>query len=200
MTQTLVIAQQPPQSATEDAPKIQVKQPVVDAVQVERLYATHYAALKTFLMRRTNSEELVEVLLQEVYLRLMDIEDLSVINQPQAYLTRMAYHLLVDHRRRELREEKYFATDHIEDIEGWEFAESAPPIPDQIHYAQIWADYDKLLRELPPPTREVLLSYKLEGLTHGEIAKKFNISKSWVEKLVAKALLYCREHGPEIDF
>ncbi len=174
--------------------------PRPDAIQVEQLYTAHCAALKAFLMRRTRSEEVVEVLLQEIYLRLMEIKDLSVIDQPGAYLNRLAYHLWVDHRRRHQLEQKYFDPEDPDEIDNPIHSVCISPVPDEIHYAQVWSAYDQLLRQLPPPAREVLLLYKLEGYTHTEIAHKLGISKSWVEKLIAKTILYCREHGPDIDF
>lgn len=179
--------------------EIKTEAPGADRIQVERLYCDHYNSLKAFLLKRGSSEEIAEMLLQEVYLRLMSMEDLSGIHQPGGYLNRIAYHLFVDYKRRQQLEQKYLESG------SQEFAdESSVPTPipapfEQTYYDQVWAAYDNLLSKLPPPAREVLLLHKLDGLTHTQIAKKFGLSRRQVEKLIAKTLLHCREHGPGID-
>lgn len=174
------------------------RRPVKEAVQVEQLYTTHYAPLKKFVLNRTCSEEQTEVILQEVYLRLIEIRDLSAIANPGAYLKRMANNLWIDQQRRQQLRQKHMTNEPLEEV-ALEVAEAQAAVFDQVHHAQLLAAYQQLLRELPPPAGEVVLLYQLEGLSHREIAKKFGKSKSWVEKTIAQALLYCRETLQRLD-
>ncbi|WP_020564056.1 RNA polymerase sigma factor [Methylosarcina fibrata] len=174
------------------------RHPDKEAVQVEQLYMTHHASLKKFVLSRTRSREQTEVILQEVYLRLMEISDLSAIVNPGAYLKRMANNLWIDLQRRQQLRQKHMTDEPMEDV-ALEVAETQAAVFEQVHHAQLLAAYQQLLRELPPPAGEVLLLYQLEGLSHREIAQKFGKSKSWVEKTIAQALLYCRETLQGLD-
>lgn len=159
-------------------------------INVERLYSAHYAELKKFLVSRSHDKEIVEVILQEIYLRLMDMPDLSKIQMPSAYLNRLAQNLLIDQQRRQSRQMQRF---HDKPVEQLDITEQKPDLCDQLHYAQQLKLYEKIIAELPPPTGEILNLHRIDGLTHSEIAKKYGKSKSWVEKKIAKALLHCRK-------
>jgi hypothetical protein len=78
----------------------------VDAVQVEQLYMSYSHELKAFLIANSRSMELVEVIMQDIYLKLMSIPDLSVIQNPSAYLNRLANNLLIDHYRQQERNQQ----------------------------------------------------------------------------------------------
>jgi RNA polymerase sigma factor (sigma-70 family) len=159
-------------------------------LQVEHLYSEHYDELKVFLMSRARDKETVEVILQDIYLRLIDIEDLSVIQTPSAYLNRLASNLLIDHQRWQARQLQRL---HDKPVEQLEIAEQKPSLAEQAHYTQQLELYEKIVGELPPPAGEILTLHRVDGLTHSEIAKKFGKSKSWVEKTIAKTLLHCRK-------
>lgn len=68
----------------------------------------HHGRLEKFLSARTRSKDLVEVILQDVYLKLMAISDLSVIKNPSTYLNRLANNLLVDHYRQQELYQRWF--------------------------------------------------------------------------------------------
>lgn len=171
--------------------------PESHSIQVERIYQDHYDELKAFLSSRSSDRDLVEVILQEVYLRLMEMPDLSVIQVPSAYLNRIANNLLIDQLRKQSRVQRRTLDESVDELE----IEEASQAPwEKVHYAQQLARYAQILSELPPPALEILTLNKLEGLTHGEIAKKFGRSKSWVEKSIAKTLLHCRKSLQDYDF
>jgi RNA polymerase sigma factor (sigma-70 family) len=172
--------------------------PSDEAIQVEQFYMDHYASLKKFTLSRTRSEEQTEVILQEVYLRLMEINDLSTILNPGAYLKRMANNLWIDQQRKQQLRQKYMTDEPLEEF-VMNVAEARTTVCEQVHHAQLLAAYQQILRELPPPAGEVLLLHQLEGLSHREIAEKFGKSKSWVEKIITQTLLYCREKLQGLD-
>ena len=165
-------------------------------LQVEQLYSQHYNELNAFLRSRTADRQLVEVVLQEVYLRLMEMPDLSVIRMPSAYLNRLANNLLIDHLRKQHIRQRRTLDEPVEDMQ---IEENSGAPWEQVHYTQQLERYAEILSELPPPAMEILILNKLEGLTHSEIAKKYGKSKSWVEKSITKALLHCRKALQESD-
>ncbi|MBD9355828.1 RNA polymerase sigma factor [Methylomonas albis] len=158
-------------------------------LQVGVLYDNHYEDLKAFLSANCRDQGVVEVILQDVYLRLMEMDDLSVMQTPAAYLNRLAHNLLIDHFRRRQRETQRF----VEETEhAWELADEAPGLHEELHYRQQLDAYDTILAQLPPPAPEIVYLHRVLGLTHTEIARRFGKSKSWVEKSIAKSLLHCR--------
>lgn len=60
-------------------------------------------------------------------------------------------------------------------------------------------DHDRLkrvqnaLKELPDQCADVLYLSRIEGYSHAEIAGQLGISKSLVEKHIARALNHCRQ-------
>src|ERR1700742_1484098 len=60
---------------------------------VERLFAEHGGALRAFLSRRVRKLPDAAELAQEVYLRMLRLEDSSIIENPEAYLYTVASNL-----------------------------------------------------------------------------------------------------------
>jgi RNA polymerase sigma-70 factor (ECF subfamily) len=165
--------------------------------QVEQLYMAHCERLEKFLSGRTRSKDLVEVILQDIYLKLMAIPDLSVIKNPSAYLNRLANNLLVDHYRQQELYQRWFTEHPLEDIDC---TEPVPSLPEQLHYDQLLDAYQQALNELPDYVQEIVRLFHIEGLTHQEIAKKLGKSTSWIEKSIARALLHCRQKIDDIEY
>src|ERR1700722_15714982 len=68
-------------------------------------------SLLRFLGRRVRSAVDIEDLAQETYLRLLRARDLGEVRNPQAYLLRVASHVLVEWRGHELRPESLVELD-----------------------------------------------------------------------------------------
>jgi RNA polymerase sigma factor (sigma-70 family) len=169
----------------------------VDGIQVEKLYMAYSHELKAFLMANSRSPELVEVIMQDIYLKLMAIPDLSVIENPSAYLNRLANNLLIDHYRRQERYQKRMLEQPIEELS---LVESGPSLNEQLHYDQLLQAYQQALSELPDSMQQVVKLYHVDGLTHREIARKLGKSLSWVEKSITKAILHCRQQLNDFDY
>lgn len=57
---------------------------------------------------------------------------------------------------------------------------------------------ESALSELPGKAREMLYLSRVAGLTHGEIAERLGVSKSLIEKYIARALAHCRLRMAEV--
>ncbi|WP_426992511.1 RNA polymerase sigma factor [Methylomonas sp. CM2] len=157
---------------------------------VGKLYDDHYQDLQRYLRRHCPDRESMEVILQEVYLKLLEMDDLSAIQTPGAYLNRLARNLLIDHYRRRQREGGHWVNDSEE---VWENADAGFDHETDLHYRQQLETYERLLQQLPPPIPDVVYLNRYQGVSLEQIAKRYGKSKSWVEKTIAKALLYCRQ-------
>jgi RNA polymerase sigma factor (sigma-70 family) len=182
-----------PQAAEADNPECENHS--AEAVQVEQLYLAYSAELEKFLLARTRSREVTELIMQD--LKLMAIPDLSIIKHPNAYLFRLANNVLIDHIRHQNRQQQHFEQGLFDEIE---FVSTAPCLTEQAHYSQILAQYQQALSELSPETQEIVRLHHVEGFSQPEIARKLDKSLSWIEKSIAKALTHCRNRISDIDY
>ena len=143
--------------------------------------------LERMLRGRVHDPQLAADLTQDIFLRLRRITaPLPDRHEARLYLFRMARNLATDHRRVEGRR-KEILDGAVTLFEG------TPPSPEDEAVAKDQLRVvDAALDELPKHCREVLYMSRLLGMSHGEIAKELNVSKSLVEKYVVKAMLHCR--------
>lgn len=52
---------------------------------------------------------------------------------------------------------------------------------------------DRALSQLPEKPRAALLMFRVDGLSHNEIAQKLGVSNSMVAKYIGRALKHCRD-------
>lgn len=125
-----------------------------ESIQAEEIYTEHYEKIKAFLLSRGQKVELVDEILQELYLKLMSIDDLSVIKNPAAYFVRMAHNLMIDGLRRQARDDQRITS---KPIETQDITDKKPSPFDEVLSTQRWALCEQALAELPENHREVLL-------------------------------------------
>lgn len=147
------------------------------------------ADLVRFFTLRLRSSEAAEDLVQDIYIKLKDI-DARPINDPSAYLYRVGWNMMLDRLRKQRRETareaewsninaNRIAADAVTDEPSAENAVAARERLEHIVNA---------LERLPAQTQRVFRLHKFEGLSQGEVAAKLGVSKSAVEKHVSAAL------------
>ncbi len=172
-----------------------IKSTVIEA------YVEKREALKRFLVARFRDEEIAEDIIQEMYLRLNRSSFDQEITNPAAFLYRIASNMALDHRRgrlrRSARDKDWSDVNHNtvcgEPVLDQPDADAALDAKKKV--ARIVAALDGL----PPQCRKVFIAHKFEGLTHRKVAEKFRISRSTVEKHMAKALKYLVHHLKDED-
>ena len=151
--------------------------------------AACYEDLKAFLTRKFGCPVLAEEVVQETWLRVRRLSQPPVVDQPRAYLFKMAANLAVDHLRAEKARARHISADPVaEDIP------SGMPSPDTvIDDQQRRVILRNAVEELPPRCREVFMLHKFEDLSHAEIAGRLGISRNMVEKHIIRGLAHCRD-------
>ena len=150
---------------------------------------------------RLHSREAAEDLIQDLYVRICAIEADQPIDNPPAYLFRLAHNQMLDRlrsrQRSNARDEAWRRTQGA-DIAGHDVADEASP-------EQAVAARDRLrrvleaIRALPPRTRRAFELHRLEGLSQEQTAQALGVSRKTVEKQVSAALkqLLVRLSGSE---
>lgn len=127
--------------------------------------------------------------MQDLFLKVQRVEG-EAIENPSAYLYRLASNLLVDRarsrRRAAARDADWRRHSHMS-LNGADIADT--PDAEAAVCARLRLErLTEALSMLPPRTRRVFWLHKFEGLTHAETARRLGISKSAVEKHISQAL------------
>jgi RNA polymerase sigma factor (sigma-70 family) len=149
------------------------------------LFAEEGRQLRRFLHRfgsASNAEELA----QDSFAKLC-ATDPGAIASPRSYLYRTARNLALNEARRR----RAARIDFVGDPEDLRMASGAPSPEEQVALADELARLGRALQGLPPPHREALTLFKIEGLSHREIGARLGVSHRTVERYVADALAHC---------
>lgn len=142
--------------------------------------------LHRFLMKRLRQPQDVDDLAQEVYLRLIRLNDDKCIQKPLAYLYGIAAHVLADYRI-ELEKEREHITIDSDVVDECADAPSYV-LPDNLaDRLNLQQQIDKAMAQLPSTHAAVLLAHKRDGMSYEEVAEKLGLSIHTVEKYVTQA-------------
>jgi RNA polymerase sigma factor (sigma-70 family) len=162
---------------------------------IKGLFQRHAPALQRFLRRNNCDPHLAADLVQESFLRLTELTHRERIENGPAYLYRIAYHLLIDHRRQHDRRR----TDMPGDDKLNALVDDSPCLEETVARQQRMDRLQRALAELPPRTREIFHLNRIEGLTHAQVARQLSISDSSVQKHLSKALAHVMERLSNVD-
>lgn len=128
-------------------------------------------------------------LAQEVYLRLLRVEKGEPVRNYQAYLYRIASHVVYEFKLRARREIVCFDSEAVEDWDQYPVTVTPDPIGEQVSAER---QIDRALAQLPPASRAILLMHKRDGLEYTEIAQRLGLSVNMVHKHLTRALAMLR--------
>ena len=153
-----------------------------------------YMAKREDLIRyfavRLRSREGAEDLIQDLYVRLSALAPEEAIDNPSAYLFRLANNMMLDRFRSEQRSGARDAA--WRQTQGAEFA--GQDVMDEPSPEQAAAARERLrltaeaIQSLPPKTRKAFEMHRLEGLSQEQTAQALGVSRKTVEKQVSSAL------------
>ncbi|MEJ1964487.1 MAG: sigma-70 family RNA polymerase sigma factor [Gammaproteobacteria bacterium] len=138
-----------------------------------------------FLRRRVRSDADARDIAQETYLRFIRLADPSRIDNPEAYLFRIAANLLWEHR---LRQQQPAADPLVPENEP---AVDHTPLDIAVSH-ELARNLKSVLSELPATPRAVLVLHLRDGLTYGQIGAQIGVSDSMVKKHLNNAVALCR--------
>jgi len=144
----------------------------------------HVRRLLEVLRALGRSREDAEDLIQEAFLRLHIYCQTHEVREQEAFLVRTVQNLSVDSHRRAHRD--LYIDEPVETLSLVDVRLA----PDEDAALQQRLDKVRaVLDALKPRTREVFLMHRVEGYSSAQIADRFGISVSAVEKHIARAVL-----------
>jgi RNA polymerase sigma factor (sigma-70 family) len=149
--------------------------------------AKHYEEIKAFILRKVGCAELAADVTQDAWVKMATATPGEPIDNPRAYLYRVAGNLAVDRLRQTALRARLDA-----DVAP-EGAAATGLTPERVAAGrQEYAVLLAAVEELPEKCRAAFLLYRGRGMSMREVAETLDISPKTVEKHVARAMLHCR--------
>lgn len=157
---------------------------------VAGLAAKYGSRLRRFLKLNLANASDVPDLAQEVFMRLMRVQNYEEIRSPEAYLFTVASHVVQQHaQKRASIPESLEVTELLSELQ----LISHDDPTDRIEVQQRMQELERALNQLPPHVAMTLLLHRFAGHSIEEIALKLGVAQITVKKYLAKALLHCRD-------
>ena len=155
---------------------------------VSAAFLVNHDFLKRFLARYFSDSQDIEDVAQEAYLRAYVAEQQKEIEQPKAYLFRIARNLALT----QLTAKSKKITDYIEECGASVVIECVAAADIEVEAQESLGLYCEAVAALPEKCRQVFLLRKVHGLAHKEIAQRMSLSVSSVEKYLLRGILECK--------
>lgn len=153
--------------------------------EFEALYLDERPGLLKRAARKLGSHAAAADLVHDVFLRMWERPN-TVEMQDTAYLRRSVNNAIVDHVRAERVRSAY-----VEGILPEQYAPPAATPLDHVEPRDQLRQLDREIRALPERSRHIFLLSKVHGCHYSEIAEALGITRSAVEKHMARAMLVC---------
>lgn len=146
--------------------------------------------LLRFLTGRLQCPDIAAELTHDTYLGMRQIVEHNPPDNARAMAFRIATNLAIDYQRKVMVRQRYGADEDIDSLAESLAGGEASPERILIDRERI-AALQSALNQLPEACRTVFILHGVDGLTYAQIAQRLGISKSQVNKLLAKAMLHC---------
>lgn len=160
----------------------------IDRWFIDRVYV-HHLSHRRFAHHLLRDEEDAEDVVQEVYARLMALENWQRIADPHAFAMQMIRNIAIERFRRA----EVVRIDRAVVLHEMDAADNQP-WPDQvaIDRAEL-RRVSRAMKALPQRCREALHLRRIDGLPPGRVAENMGIAVSTVEKHLVKGLRLLQE-------
>jgi RNA polymerase sigma factor (sigma-70 family) len=143
--------------------------------------------LHAYLMRRMHASADVPDLAMEVYERFLRVKRIDAVENPRAYLFRIASHVVGDARRLEAQNPVAYDSVAVESAANNPELATSDPIAERLDFAQELREVYRAIENLPAMHQAVLLLAVRDGLSHKEVAQRTGLTVSTVKLYVCEA-------------
>jgi RNA polymerase sigma factor (sigma-70 family) len=158
---------------------------------------SHGRQLHRFLSRRLRGGGAeAPDLVQEVFLRLLRVEDHEAIRNPQAYLYTIANHVLHQHT---LKNAHVTEATRFPDVLGALEADDESDPEVLLETEQRFEAIGRALEQHSPRAYATLIIHRCDGIPLKEIAPRLGCSYTMVKRYLAQALSFCQRMLDEME-
>ena len=151
--------------------------------------------LARFITRLAFSKDEVEDLLQETFLNAHRAKGDEDLDQPTAYLYRVARTVCYKSNNRHVD----FLARTMEDIDVDALMTDRPGGTEVVEDREMLGKLLAFAAKMPARPKEVFIMRHIEGLSHKQLAARLGLSPSTVEKHLAKATLLCSQERRRLE-
>ncbi|MFE8585889.1 sigma-70 family RNA polymerase sigma factor [Sphingomonas sp. NCPPB 2930] len=156
-----------------------------NALALSRLLLSERSTWLRVVERIVRDRAAAEDVTQGLWFKVQTVRDDPPIDNPRAYLRRLAVNAATD----ELRASSRRMEDTQEEIEHLLWVEDDRPAQDRIVLNRdLVTRIDAAVETLPEPTRGIFRLNRVHGVTQREIATRYGISTTVVERHIRRAL------------
>ena len=158
-------------------------------MNITTYYQRHQNELIHYTARITACHDTAEDIIQESFIILFREAKQQQIENPRAFLFRVARNLAFDYLKHKKVTDKYAQIQHP----VLESTIEAPSMEQMLADNENAELMKQVINELSPRCRDAFLLNKLYEMSYGEVAQYVGISESGVEKHIMKGLRHCRK-------
>jgi RNA polymerase sigma-70 factor (ECF subfamily) len=157
---------------------------------ITELYERYRKPVYAYIRKHTRDGEVARDLSQEVYVRLLAIDEINESDRPQSLLYRIALNLVIDwSRARRVRsdyatyafqEDRALAAD-FQNVERIALAQEGVEV------------LSAAIADLPPKCRRVFVLHRIHNLSYKEIGEKLGLSSRAIEKHIERGMQRVKE-------
>ena len=163
-----------------------------DEIAFREIYQRYWKKLYCIARRKLESIEVVEELVQDIFLKLWERRDALRIDQLEAYLVTAVRYAVINHIKSTLVQEKY--ADYVND----QFSDVVYTTDEQLGLNELVNAVDQQLNNLPEKTRQIFRLNRLECQSVKEISSRLKVPERTVEYHISQAIkslrLYLRDY------
>lgn len=171
----------------EPAPSLSTAASNTEAIDVERLFREHNAALLRFIATKIGSEQEAREIAQEAYVHLLQLNCPAAISFLRAFLFKTAANLAIDRLRQRRRRL------HLTSMAELDFAVFDLTPERQLSGEQAVAVLGDAVARLPAKCRQAFLLHRVYEIQIEEIAERMGIGVCMARRYVARGLEYVRQ-------
>lgn len=149
----------------------------------------HEPMLRAWLRRRFGAQVDIDDVVQETYVRILQIRGGDALVSPKAFVFATARNVALD----QLRRHGHSRTDFLGEFGELNVLDEHDSIPDTVARNQELALLAEAIQALPRRCRQIFTLRKLYGLSQREIAAQLGISESTVSNQITIGIEKCTE-------
>lgn len=158
----------------------------------QSIFIAHRRELLAWLTYRVHDMHVAQDMLQEIFLRFIEVTAVAPVHDARAYLFQMARNMLVDMaRQQEARKTAAVAPEELVHI-----ADTAPGPDQSVAGRQRLLQLAEALQELSPLTQDIFMRVRVQEQSYQQVADALKISTSSVQKHLARALAHAMARLP----